>query len=247
MKKEQHVFNAKTLTRQQHSGVLSTLSVSVEGYPFGSIVPYFMTPEGNLIIYISDIAQHTRNIKADTRVSMTIFDNLADDSQASGRVTVLGDAQIIKDEKTTEQYYSLFPQAIGYKKTHDFNFYEIKTKRVRYIGGFGKIFWINQDEWKIAVEAWQITSTGIVEHMNDDHLDAMQLIVEHQFNIKATEVKMLSAFNEGTHIAADGQVVYLPFEQVCLDSQQIRQQLVSATHAARAALVPNNTSEKAEA
>ncbi|WP_133471692.1 HugZ family protein [Paraglaciecola marina] len=246
MKKEQHVFDAKTLTRQQHSGVLSTLSVSVAGYPFGSIVPYFMTHEGNLIIYISDIAQHTRNIKADSRVSMTIFDNLADDSQASGRVTVLGDAEIIKDEKIAEQYYSLFPQAIGYKQTHDFNFYEIKTKRVRYIGGFGKIFWISQDEWQVTIEDWHSTSAAIVEHMNDDHLDAMQLIVEHQFNIKAKKIKMLSAFNEGTHIAADEQVIYMPFEQVCADSQQVRQQLVAATHAARAALTPSST-EKSEA
>lgn len=236
MKKQAYIFDAKTLVRQQHSGVLSTHSQSQQGYPFGSIVPYFMTPEGDLIIYISQIAQHTRNIKGNHKVSMTVFDNLADDSQASARVTLLGDAYLIDDEAIKAQYFSLFKQAQKYQQTHDFMFYKITQQRVRYIGGFGKIHWINKDDWQLEVTNWQQASAGIVEHMNDDHQDAMQLILAHKFHFEAQQVSMLSAFCEGMHVQADNNIYYLPFDNVCTTAVQVREQLVKATHNARAAL-----------
>lgn len=240
MKLDKYIFDAKTLVRQQHSGVLSTHSQSVAGYPFGSVVPYFMTPEGNLVTYISQIAQHTRNIKGNPKVSVTVFDTLQDDSQANGRVTILGDAELVDDVHITEQYLALFPRAIGYKKTHDFSFYQIRPERIRYIGGFGKIFWINKENWLTgsAESDWQQVSSGIIEHMNQDHKEAMALIVEDQFGIQAKNVVMLSAFYEGAHIQVEGQVVYLPFEKPCLNAQAVREQLVAATHAARANLSP---------
>ena len=52
---QQLIFEAKQLCRNQHSGVLGTISTSMPGYPFGSVVPFVMTHEGNVIIYISDI------------------------------------------------------------------------------------------------------------------------------------------------------------------------------------------------
>jgi len=240
MNLDKYIFDAKTLVRQQHSGVLSTHSQSVAGYPFGSVVPYFMTPEGNLVTYISQIAQHTRNIKGNPKVSVTVFDTLQDDSQANGRVTILGDAELVDDVHITEQYLALFPRAIGYKKTHDFSFYQIRPERIRYIGGFGKIFWINKENWLTgsAESDWQQVSSGIIEHMNQDHKEAMALIVEDQFGIQAKNVVMLSAFYEGAHIQVDEQVVYLSFEKPCLNAQAVREQLVAATHAARANLSP---------
>ena len=235
MKLDKYIFDAKTLVRQQHSGVLSTHSQSVEGYPFGSVVPYFMSTQGNLIIYISQIAQHTRNIKGNPKVSMTIFDSMQDDSQASGRVTLLGDAELIDNENVTAQYLSLFPQAKSYQQTHDFMFYQIKAERIRYIGGFGKIFWINKADWFTDVEQWHHASSEIVQHMNEDHQDAMTLIVEHQFGLRATNVAMLSAFFEGVHMQVDKQIVYLAFDTPCTTAKQVREQLVAATHAARSA------------
>ncbi|MGO4894634.1 HugZ family pyridoxamine 5'-phosphate oxidase [Flavobacterium sp. W21_SRS_FM6] len=239
MKNQHHIFNAKTLVRQQHSGVLSTLSVSLPGYPFGSIVPYFMTNEGNIIIYISQIAQHTRNIKADAKVSMTLFDALEDDSQAAGRVTLLGDAKPADSDELMVQYLALFPQSQSYKQTHDFQLYQIDVQRVRFIGGFGQIFWISKEDWLITSTNWQQISHGIVAHMNEDHQDAMRAIIAHQFNYKASSVMMVSSFQEGAHIRADTHNYYLPFSAYCTTAQEVRQQLVDLTQAARAALASN--------
>lgn len=236
MKIQKATHHAKRLVRQQHSGVLSTHSVAEAGYPFGSIVPYFMTSQGNLIIYISAIAQHTRNIKSNVKVSMTIFDALEDDSQAAGRVTVLGDAYPVTDDTLMAQYLALFPQATGYQQTHDFQLYEISTHRVRFIGGFGQIYWLNKEDWQCDGVGFQQTSLGIIAHMNEDHQEAMAVILEHRFAVKADSVQMISSFPEGAHFRANEQTYYLAYSSACLTSQQVREQLVAATHAARDAL-----------
>src|SRR6185503_7503111 len=53
---------ARTLLLNESFGVLSTISLDLPGYPFGSIVPYCVDELCRPIIYISHIAQHTKNI-----------------------------------------------------------------------------------------------------------------------------------------------------------------------------------------
>jgi len=78
---------ARDLLLQESFGVLSTMSLDVPGYPFGSVTPYCVDDECRPLIYISHIAQHTRNIIADPRVSLTVVENNvdSDDVQAHGR------------------------------------------------------------------------------------------------------------------------------------------------------------------
>ncbi len=229
-------FEAKHLCRQQHSGVLSTHSVSVEGYPFGSVVPFFMTPQGNVIIYISEIALHTRNIKGNPKVSLTIFDGSEDDSQANARVTILGDAHRIDDAQIAEQYYRLFPRARGYLQTHDFHFYQIDTVRVRYIGGFGRIHWIDKAIWQQAKQEWHSQPEGMLSHMNDDHQDAMVAILAAHHGIQPEHVVMQSVFPEGAHYQVNEEIYYVAFEAECESAMDVRKALVSLTNQARSQL-----------
>jgi hypothetical protein len=63
---------ARRFARGQQSGVLSTLSLRLEGYPFGSVSPFILDHAGRPVILISDIAEHTKNIEADPRVSIIV-------------------------------------------------------------------------------------------------------------------------------------------------------------------------------
>src|SRR5205085_2232453 len=106
-----HALTARRLLNHQSMGVLSTHSVDVEGYPFGSIVPYVLDYNGLPTLLISDIAQHTRNIKRNNKVSLTVFDQGADDPQASSRLTWIGDAESIPPPDTDARlrYLRVFP------------------------------------------------------------------------------------------------------------------------------------------
>ncbi|MBU2979796.1 DUF2470 domain-containing protein [Alteromonas sp. C1M14] len=227
---------AKHLCRRQHSGVLGTQSTSMPGYPFGSIVPFVMDHHGDVLIYISDIALHTRNLKADNKVSLTIFDATEADSQANARVTIMGNAELADSEDNERLYFQLFPQARTYQQTHDFHFYKIKTVRVRYIGGFGKIHWIDANTWHTPPAQWHESSQSMIDHMNQDHQDAMGEILRHYANVKSTTIAMISVFAEGAHYLTDEQkITFIPFEEPCTDAMSIRKALVNQTHAARAA------------
>src|SRR2546422_11285714 len=70
--------------------------MDLPGYPFGSIVPYCADEQCRPIIYISHIAQHTKNILADARVSLTVVERNveSDDVQARGRITCVANARI---------------------------------------------------------------------------------------------------------------------------------------------------------
>lgn len=144
----------KKLIEQQNFGVLSTYSVAVEGFPFGSVTPYSLTETYNPLIFISNLAQHTKNIAQDDRVSLTILENLQDgteDPQKHGRASILGRAIPLEttgaeNEAKYQRYFQQFPEAEGYQNTHGFQLYEIKPVRVRFIGGFGKIFWVEPEQ-----------------------------------------------------------------------------------------------------
>jgi putative heme iron utilization protein len=171
---------ARRLFVQESFGVLSTISLDVPGYPFGSITPYSTDRQGRPIIYISHIAQHTQNILADSRVSLTVFDTSADsdDVQARGRVTCIGDARALDADDSDvsdvgERYFRYFPSARQYEHTHSFQFFRLDLVRVRFIGGFGKIFWVEPGEFLAGNPFSASQESRIIQHMNDDHRDAL--------------------------------------------------------------------------
>src|SRR4026207_1424693 len=142
---------ARTLLLKESFGVLSTISLDLPGYPFGSIVPYCVDELCRPIIYISHIAQHTKNILADSRVSLTVVERNvnSDDVQAHGRVTCIANARSIENQQSElrERYFRYFPSTRQYEQTHDFAFFRLELVRVRFIGGFGQIYWVEPDEF----------------------------------------------------------------------------------------------------
>ena len=235
--KRTHIMNARRLLRAQHTGVLATQSLSVKGFPFGSVTPFMMTDEGNLVIYASDIAQHSRNMKSNEHTSLCVHDGSESDSQASARVTLLASATWDDVcDGLQQRYFALFPQAKAYIKAHDFRFYTLTTNRVRYIGGFGEIYWFSKNEWSEAFADMQASESGIVKHMMDDHVDAIQLILRQQHKVSAelAAIKMLTTFAEGFHVAVEDRTHFIAFEHVLEQSTAVRQEMVKLTQTARA-------------
>lgn len=252
MKKLNSIKNARHLLRQCELGVLSTHSKANEGYPFGSVSTYLSTVNGDVIFYISDLAQHTKNINENAKMCLTVFANSDDDNSrvnedpnAGARLSILGNAALLDSnefERTKERYFKLYPDSQKYQGTHDFNFYKLSCERLRYIGGFGDIHWFSEEEWRMPTPEWHDSEQSMIKHMNEDHRDAMQLIYTHHFGQTAKNVEMLTINSDGVFIKADtNKPAFIPFEQLSHTSQEVRQQLVALTHAARAALLALKT------
>ncbi|MBE0378154.1 hypothetical protein PPRY_a0791 [Pseudoalteromonas prydzensis ACAM 620] len=46
--RQQALYEAKKLVFQKNSGVMSTLSHNLRGYPFGSVTPYMCNEQGRI-------------------------------------------------------------------------------------------------------------------------------------------------------------------------------------------------------
>jgi putative heme iron utilization protein len=184
----QHLEMFKLLTHEG-DGVLSTISLDVPGYPFGSVTPYCLDRNFIPNILISSIAQHTKNIKADPKVSLLISETgTQTNKQALSRLTYIGEAQRVEDDgDIKKRYISYFPAAATYFKTHDFAFYRINPVRLRFIGGFGKIYWIEKADLSLQNIFPVDDELKIVEHMNQDHRHNLKDYVRFYLGLESME------------------------------------------------------------
>lgn len=132
--------------RENQHGILCTHSKSNPGFPFGSVVPYLMEDDNSLIIYISFIAEHYKNLAKDPRASIIVADPSGlDDPQAHARCTVLVEFSEIAPEerdRIQERYLDKFPGSINYEIAHNFTYMRGKPNKLRWIAGFGKMGWV---------------------------------------------------------------------------------------------------------
>lgn len=222
------VFATRKLLNELSSGVLSTISLDLEGYPFGSVTPYCLNENREPLILISTIAQHTKNINANNKVSLTVFKNEGDDVQESGRVTYLGDAVISESEQDKNIYTRHFPKSKDYFNFHDFKLYKIELKRIRFIGGFGSIHWVEPSEYN-SDDSLKSVQERIINHMNNDHSDSIVQYMKKYKNLEVNEAKMLNIDEEGFFVLADEKVYRLSFDEPVKDASKAREVLVAMT------------------
>lgn len=230
---------ARDLLRAQRHGVLATVSLDLPGYPFGSITPYALDHAGQPLILISTLAQHTKNLQADPRVSLTIHDATDPDPQAAPRLTWVADAEPVADADASAhaRYQAYFPQAEDYKATHDFLLYRLKLVRARFIGGFGRIFWV-EPEQMLEANPFAASEADIVGHMNEDHAHNLAGYCQAFKDLRATEVRMQGIDAHGFDVLADGRPLRFAFEQPIATPDEARLAMVALAKAARAALAP---------
>ena len=237
---------ARALIRSERNAVLSTLSKRVAGCPFGSVAPFAVSGAGEPIILISEIAEHTRNLRADARTSLLIQDSAAmADPQAGARVTLMGYAVPVPDvylDDARRRYLDLFPNSAGYFDAHDFSLFQIKAEQVRFIGGFGEIYWLDGRELIDVAADSDIDPLApqvrmVCDHMNTDHADALRLYAVAFAETQADSAKMIHLDSKGFDmIAVEGgshKRLRIDFPQPLADAGQVRPVMVDMVRRAR--------------
>lgn len=221
--------NARRLLLARNNGVLSTLSKKLAGYPFGSIAPFCLDREGRPVVLISTIAEHTRNLKEDRRASLIVFDRMTGDVQAAGRVTLVGDFHAAPDDDLAERYYRFFPSARDYHKTHDFDFWRMTVSKVRYIGGFGEIYWLDPGDVLPVNPFSAEQETSMVDHMNEDHVDAMmRYLRDASVAVQDDDTPTMAGVDaEGIHLLLGDDIHRIEFDKPATSPIMVRQALIS--------------------
>lgn len=236
--------------RSTQRGILSTHSTKFDGYPFGSVAPFVLDHNCQPVVLISTIAEHTKNIIANPKVSLLVFAG-DEDLQANARLTLLGNAVKIdkEDANLRARYLRYLPQAASYFDMHDFSFYRIEIAQMRYIAGFGKMGWLSGDD--IAISAAESgdqladIESAMITHMNQDHADSLMAYCKHFHGIVANHAKILGIDSAGFDVRAETasntesnpetsfKILRFNFEQPIHDAQSARQAFVSMSKAAK--------------
>lgn len=225
---------ARRFVRAHPHGILATLSKRLDGFPFGSVAPFVTDQSGAPVILISTLAEHTKNILQDNRVSLIVHP-CADDMQTAGRVTLSGHAVQLPDKTPLRnRYLRYLPQAAQYFDMHDFQFYRIEITAVRYIGGFGKIHWVEAASYQAPANQLAELEDSILEHMNNDHADALTNLCRHVHQQVVASAEMIGIDCDGFDVRTQGRVLRFEFDTPVLDATSARSTLAAVARAARA-------------
>ena len=172
-----HAERARTLVAQISTGTLCTIALEPEGYPYGSFVTVAFD-NGNPVFLISALAEHTRNLERDPRASLLVAEGGATDPLANGRVTMLGPCMRVGADGGSARaaFFAAHPNSRYYADFRDFGFWKLHVGSIRYIGGYGRMSWIDKADWQAAEpDPLGPSAAGTIAHMNADHADAMML------------------------------------------------------------------------
>ena len=228
----------------QRNAVLGTVSRSHEDFPFGSLTPYDVDKEGRLIILISTISEHYRNISRDSRASLCVTDQFGiHDPQAHARATALGRFEAVpedEEESARVSYEKRFPEAKERSKAHGFLLFRSVPERVRWIGGFGEILWISAENYNSAQhDQVAYHGMGAVEHMNDDHKDTFELFLKRFSNTDPGQSKMemvsidSSGFELSLKNTQGSKRVKIPFLKPLSEGDGVREMMIEMLKIAR--------------
>lgn len=145
------VNEARKLITETKFGIMSTFSS--DDYPFGSLVQYALTTDFALIIQVALIAEHYKNIKNNTKSTLLIMDkNGFDNPIEAPRATCFlnwTEVDSILKKQIQKLYYDRLGETIPIEIESGFTYFVSPIEKIRWIGGFGKIGWIEKGQLSI--------------------------------------------------------------------------------------------------
>ena len=117
-------------------------------YPFVSLVLPAQAADGALILLLSDLSDHAKNLQRDPRASLLMDGTLELKEPLTGpRLTLLGEVKVSPDQAGDKAIYlEAHPEAGLYAGFGDFRFYRFRISEGLFVAGFGRIFRLKPEE-----------------------------------------------------------------------------------------------------
>ncbi|RZI41983.1 pyridoxamine 5'-phosphate oxidase [Herbaspirillum sp. HC18] len=129
-------------------GALATHSAHMPGYPFASALPFVPDEAHCPVFLLSGLAEHTKNLLASPRASLLVTAPKEPQVLEGQRMTMVGDvSQFEASPEMRARYVRYHPEASQYLALGDFLFFRLTPNRIRYIGGFAQMGWVEQHDW----------------------------------------------------------------------------------------------------
>ena len=147
----------------------ASLATTLRGAPYASLVLVATDLDASPLLLLSDLAQHSRNIAFEPRVSLLLDGTKGHADRLDGpRLTLLGQAQAVPDPRLLARFTSRHPPSALYAGFADFRIYRVTVERGHLVAGFGRIDWIGGADlvWPYETNALAAAEAEIVARLN---------------------------------------------------------------------------------
>src|SRR3954466_10710707 len=229
---------ARSLLRRSRQGALATLMPG-SGDPYCSLVNVASRADGSPILLISRLALHTRNILGDNRVSLMLDERAAGDPLEGARIMLAGRAEEASQDDTgllRRRYLSPHPSAEAFVDFKDFSFFRIVPSGAHLVAGFGRIINLTPAQFLTDItDAAELLAAeqGAVEHMNEDHREAMNLYATKLLGAEPADWRCTGCDPDGMDMQAGAATLRLDFPERVTSGTELRKMLVRLAGEAR--------------
>lgn len=232
---------ARGLLRSARSGSPATLTP--DGHPFASLTSLATDIDGTPLILVSSLSGHTGNLIADPRCSLLIAPGGKGDPLAHARITLIATAETIDREsefgqRVRRRFLARQPKASLYVDFPDFSFFALKLERASLNGGFGRAYELEAgDVLSDCSQAGALIEDeeGAVEHMNEDHADAIRLYATNLLGGEDGAWRLSGLDPDGADLMLGDKALRLAFDEPVTTPDALRNTLVALAGKARSA------------
>lgn len=188
------------LARRCTKAALATLDAET-GAPYTSLVTVALDHSGCPVLLLSELAWHTKNLICEARSSL-LFDGTGglNEPLEGPRASYMGQITRSERHQDARRFLAHHPDAVGYASFQDFSFYRMEPEQSHFVGGFGRITTLKAAEFMVnsaIAGQFEQAEPDIIEHMNNDHGDAVRLYAAALLGVTDGDWKMTGCDADG--------------------------------------------------
>jgi len=150
MTPQERAAEVRNLMAKCSSGILSTHSERMDGYPYGSVAPFAVDADGAPVFFFSNMAVHSKNLKRNGKASLLIHESA--EGLEGGRVNLFGEISPVTTggdlTRIRPIYLAKHPESAQWIDFGDFHFYRMTITSIYWVGGFGNMGWTTAEAYQ---------------------------------------------------------------------------------------------------
>ncbi len=232
---EEEIREARRLLRAMPAASLATLDG--DGFPYAAVVTPATDVDGTPLLFVSDLARHTRHLRRDPRAALLV-DGTRDLTTplAGPRMTLTGRAVPADDPRIRDRYLRLRPEAERLRGLRDFHPWRLEVLRVHLVLGFGRV--TDPDPARLLhapeeVAALAAAETDLVAQLDGEHADLVQLLASRLLGEEGGDWHLVGIDPDGFTLRRRQRVRRLDLERPIRDPEAARAAFLELVRRAR--------------
>lgn len=231
---------ARQLISRSRFGALAVL-LPDGGHPFASRTLVACDIDRAPVILVSQLSAHTAGLENDPRISLLLGEPGKGDPLAHPRITLQCEAtRLSRDDPRRDRVRGRFlrrhPKSALYIDFPDFSFFRLEPRTASLNGGFGKAYHLVPEDFLIASPATEnlVEIEGsAIDHMNDDHAEAVLLYAHKLAGVKGTNWKVSGIDAAGFDLLGADSMARVEFDAPIRDASRLAAELANLAKRAR--------------